>query len=806
MLLYSPLYVERQRPKTQDSVSVQDDIWDFSFFHTYASSEQWLKLAEGTQQSHVANWAPFVLQKIRYLILFSGQQRFKQEKLVKKLVAYLMEHFDKCQSLWLNNLKYILPFMAPRQLGALGKKMIESPDCWSGVLSDQDVTEKRPLQMSLICSVFGSIHDHCRKRKAENDELALSSGTLSVLKMFSVHVDLWIGSVDRGNKEVTGWLRQCAEHLRESMRVTSTADGTQLSKGEHDLTELLRPLDMLENLPLEYVLGPVHSGTLMGLLSLLVSCSQESIKSRIWMMIVRLLDTEKNSPLFEYFPCTEFMVWVVTNTSNLPDCALIFSTLFDEVLRSPKSSKEGFEWLRQADLEASSLPVIVLAIKKLVQHKQSGEKIFSFLRKRFLATFEEGLDKRLVDVMEGTLCLLEIYLQRPSRTATVAVKEKGENKAKPLKIKKLLKKLPQLVEAARNGLVSTDEVIGSSSAVFLSFLLAHQQALTKFFTRDPKMSTWNAYRVSPNPLRWEDRLLRQLIAKANKKELLTMTNAMMDDLQSVTAKALEEETSAESVQMEVRRVSCFFRHLVTVDFPTHEDRYGIRLQVIQTALPLIQHLVLSVCRNHGSDTDSVVRLAIPPMGIYLALLNTTYAYPHDITSPLHACLALPLNPDMSTEHFESIFTAIYKTLHYLLTKHQEVAADRVPVVLQVYRRLMACTCSRSDSRRRADQSEVTNLTDSANRLARLASVINTQPLRYRRAAAYIIVDLLNELKKQPLYPTVKQELTTALYHLMDLLDQHATRFLMAVLPSGTHELFRLEYEHFEKFYKFKGKV
>lgn len=796
LLLYSPLYAERQSDKTECQVSdVKDEVWDFNFFHTYATNEQWLQLADATLKSHVSLWAPLVLQKIRYLILFSGRSRNDKEKLLKKLIDYLMEHFDLCQSLWLNNIKYVLPFMSQRQVGVIGKKMIESPQVWKSVLSDQDVTEKRTLQMSLICSVFGSIHDQSRKRKSEEDALPLSSGTLSVLRLFSMHHDFWIGSVDQSNKKVTTSLRQSAELLQESMRqVESTAT-------ERDLTELLRPLDILECLPLEYVLGPVHSGCLMGLLSLLLSCTQEQIKSRIWLMIVRLLDAEKNSSLFEYFPCTEFMIWAVSNTKELPDCALIFSTLFDEMLRSPKSAKECFVWIKTADLSATALPVTVLAIKKLIKHKKIDEKMFSTVRKRFLKTFEQGLENRLIDALEGAHCLLEIFVEQHSKTAK-------ETTDKPLKIKELLNNLPKVVEAARKGLMSTDEAVGLASAEFLGLLLAHQPLLCKYVTKDIKMGTWNAYRQSPNATRWDDRLLRQLISKSNLKEFHVMTNAMIDDLQSASLQALDEEMVDDvAVELDVRRVSCFFRHLVSADLPVSEDRFGVRLQVLQTALPLVQHLVLSVCRNYDS-VDRVVRLAVPPMGIYLSLLNMndSFAYPHDLTSPLHACLALPLNADMSADHFESIFTVIYKTVHYLLTKHQEVAADRVPVLLQVYRRLMACTCSRSDSRRSAGDSEVASLTDSANRLARLASVINTQPLRYRRAAAYIIVDLLSDLKKQPLYPTVKQELTTALYHLMDLLDQHANRYLMAVLPCGIHELFRLEYEHYEKFYKFKGKV
>lgn len=85
----------------------------------------------------------------------------------------------------------------------------------------------------------------------------------------------------------------------------------------------------------------------------------------------------------------------------------------------------------------------------------------------------------------------------------------------------------------------------------------------------------------------------------------------------------------------------------------------------------------------------MVRLALPCVSIYLALLNLgpSYAYPHDVASALHACLALPLDGPsvlaMGHEHFEAIFTAAYKVLHYLLVKFEEIAADRIPVLFQV---------------------------------------------------------------------------------------------------------------------------
>lgn len=883
LLLYSPLYAEREPVKPLNSEKAEDEVWDFSFFHTFATKEQWIQLAESTKESYAVGWAPLVLQKIRYLILFSGRHRYNQEKLLKKLMAYLIEHFDQCQSLWLANIKYLLPYMTPQQIGSIGKKMVESPEKWNAVLMDEDVTEKRPLQMSLICAVFGSIHDRAKKLQSEDDELLLTPNTQTVLQHFSIHVEMWISGVNRINKETTNALKQSSQHLRVALTLAAAEAEPKI---QLDLTELLKPLDVLDYLPLEYLSGPVLSSTVMAFLSLLLSCSQDSMKSKIWKMIVRLLDKEKNSFLFDYFPCADFMAWAISNMSHLPESNLIYSTLLDEIWKSPKLSKDGFSWIREVNLLGVHLPLVVLLMKKLVQRKQTTDKVFSTVRKTFLKRIDENLETQLTTVLEGSLCLLEIYIQRRSKKMAMAKKSIPEKSsveedvaskedvpaqedapakngvAQPkLKIKMLLKSLPKMITAATKGLTSTDSSCEALCSEFLSFLVVNHTAFTKFITRDPRMKLWEAYRACRNPESWSGHLLFQIICRTSSKELLTMTNTMLLDLQAVTGKLMEANVEDQSVEVNVNRVSRFFHYLVSIDLSKHKDRSGVRLQAIQTALPLVQHLILSVSRNYRNDMDRLVRLVMPPMDIYLSLLKSTpvYAYPHDLTSALHVCLALPLDAQMSEGNFVSIFTVIYKTLHYLLTKHQEVAADRVPVLLQVYRRLMAVTCSRSNSRRPIPLSrtedekmdhqdslensddpkdlnvmddndpainldpagtkgnpvvvsegvgftESAALIDSANRLSRLASVINTQPLRYRRVAAYLIVDLLDEFKKQALFPNVKQELTTALHHLMDLLDQHAVRYLMAVLPSGTRELFRVEYEQFEKFYKYKGKA
>ena len=78
--------------------------------------------------------------------------------------------------------------------------------------------------------------------------------------------------------------------------------------------------------------------------------------------------------------------------------------------------------------------------------------------------------------------------------------------------------------------------------------------------------------------------------------------------------------------------------------------------------------------------------------------------------------------------------------------------------------------------------------------------------RYRRVAAYLVADVMEQFQKRTMYPPVKHELVSTLHHLLDILDLHASRYLLSVLPAGVRELFRVEYDQFQKFYKFKGKV
>ena len=440
----------------------------------------------------------------------------------------------------------------------------------------------------------------------------LPAGTQSVLRMISVQADVWIGGVDRQAKEVTNWLRQSADIIKESM-----ANQSQDSVAVPD--DLLSPLELIEMLPLEYLIGPPHAATLMGLLSLLTGCCSSDNspwKDRLWMMLVRLLDNaEKNSSLYDYLPSAELLSWATSMGSS----SLVFSVLFDQVLRSPQGLKDASTWIKSTDLTTSSLSIAVMAMKKLSgNQKPTAVKMFSSLRKHFLRSFEAALDggdsRQVVHVLHGSLCLIQLFVEGqtdptkkpkqqkppPKKKTTANLEDKNEEPKKSLKIKALLKKLDRVVEAGRQGILSTDDSLGSIGSELIHFLLSHQKQLAAYLPASIRVGVWTAYRLSPHPPRWEDRLVKQLLLKASKKELVVMVNAILDDLQRVSIK-LDDSTDGsaekEAAGRELQRVSSFFRHLALADIPSQEDRYGIRLQAVQTAMPLIQHVILSQCRR-----------------------------------------------------------------------------------------------------------------------------------------------------------------------------------------------------------------
>jgi len=264
--------------------------------------------------------------------------------------------------------------------------------------------------------------------------------------MLSLQADIWIGSLDRSAKEVTGWLRQSADIIKKAMLDGSSVPSTVFSyftcsvvsfqfiiksvqTTNQDLTELLQPLELIGQLPLEYLIGSAHSAALMGILSLLITLNpaagkDDALKERLWMMLMRLLDNqEKLSSLYEYFPSAELLTWAVSSCRTLPAnlSGLVFSTLFDEVLRSPQGLKDASTWIESTDLTSSSLTVAVLAMKKLVgNEKPAAIQMLKPLKQHFLKSFEAALeeDQPIIDVLHGAICLLQVYVDQKRATGT----------------------------------------------------------------------------------------------------------------------------------------------------------------------------------------------------------------------------------------------------------------------------------------------------------------------------------------------------------------------------------------------------
>ena len=335
-------------------------------------------------------------------------------------MSYLIDNFPVCESLWMNNMKYLLPSMSPKHVDILGRRIVASPTWSSTLLDDMDLVDKRNLQMSVSLAVFQNMVDRSRKRKADAESCTLKASSLNVLKMLVQQPELWIGSTDRAVKDVVVWLRKAAESLRSMMKVEEKAE----NDGSH--CDILGSLHLIDKLPLEYATGTVHSVLMMGLLALLLSLDVADVvnKERLWIMLVRLLDNaEKLSSLFDYIPSEEFLTWTLDSTKGLQRCTEIFTSVFDEVLRSPKGIKDVAKWVdgpHGSHFDAH-FDVMVVAMEKLSQHssavvneekKRLSMDMFVSLRSKFLERLESGLQlDGGVHVLKGALSLIDMHLK-----------------------------------------------------------------------------------------------------------------------------------------------------------------------------------------------------------------------------------------------------------------------------------------------------------------------------------------------------------------------------------------------------------
>ena len=419
LLLYSQPYGEINRIKASVQDQELESVWNLTYFHTYASGTEWETLGQLTAETQIILWAPLILQKIRFLVMFAGKS--KGDKLVRKLVAFLIDHFSVCESLWLNNVKYLLSSMSPKHLDVLGRRMVNSLT-WSQMLLDMDVVDKRNFQMAVAVSVFQAILERSRKRKAETEEATLlKPSSQTVLKTLTQQPELWIGSTDRAVKEVVTWLRKAAENLRASMKGDTEPSG---GCNQEETARVLQPLDLLDKLPLEYATGTLHSTVMMGLLGLLLSLdsgTDAGTKDRIWMIFLRLLDNpEKLSSLYDYIPSEEFVEWTLSSSKGLAHSDEIFSSVFDEVLRSPQGLKDAAKWVETSRFNLH-FDVMVIAMEKLGQHWQTvaneekkalSLQMYTSMRKSFLERFEAALEEHSVHVLKGALSMLEMHLKQ----------------------------------------------------------------------------------------------------------------------------------------------------------------------------------------------------------------------------------------------------------------------------------------------------------------------------------------------------------------------------------------------------------
>lgn len=158
LLLYSPAYAEINPFPAPDVVvgeagpknDVNFELFDMSYFHSYGTAEQWAALGQLTGELDwaIPLWGRMMVQKVRHLVLFNGLRRDKPA--VKKPIAWLVERLDHgTEPIWMDNLKYLVLYVTPRQLETLSRKIIGSQGWIKALLLDPDFTDNRSFQMAV---------------------------------------------------------------------------------------------------------------------------------------------------------------------------------------------------------------------------------------------------------------------------------------------------------------------------------------------------------------------------------------------------------------------------------------------------------------------------------------------------------------------------------------------------------------------------------------------------------------------------------------------------------------------------------
>ncbi|XP_067676974.1 unhealthy ribosome biogenesis protein 2 homolog [Haliotis asinina] len=211
---------------------------------------------------------------------------------------------------------------------------------------------------------------------------------------------------------------------------------------------------------------------------------------------------------------------------------------------------------------------------------------------------------------------------------------------------------------------------------------------------------------------------------------------------------------------------------------------------------------------HCLPADDAIHQALPILRSQTAMLNYGYTLIPRQTSVLclHGCQVVPLEGSTYSS-FIPACTAVQEVLSALIIHHPNAVLSVIPSYVANIRHLLVSVIQHGcQDKLASDPQYVDGMVHCANQLTRLVSLLQPVKVEFSKVVVYLLADYACEVQNVTLLPAVKKALLPGIYILLDIADRFQIAQLLAVLPHGTKEVFKLMYTEYTKYHKYAGRV
>ncbi|XP_065560097.1 uncharacterized protein LOC136027083 isoform X1 [Artemia franciscana] len=624
-----------------------------------------------------------------------------------------------------------------------------------------------------------------------------------LLNLIDENIDGW-SSFTKVVKENHGIFYSNNNRMQEDSlkKITAIVEKVFLERSIEENMEvnfMLQKLEILGHFPIHSFRRVEKILLVCYLIAILSSTNQADISEKACCLLVCALDSgDKTYPILTYFDPNSVLPWLIRKGKILDNPKVLKAVfeVFTEIAAKSLGNMENFSGFSKEESTDLSQMAGALFLENLRKgqkrlkkspNKATADKILKSIIKSFQKSLKAP-PQLFVDMGNSTKnCTLLSICSSILRVYTEA------KQTEKLKAKTILNRLPRILSIAYRGIESGSEEWAEASKELFDIVLVHRKKLARKTPSNVMSKLWEAHKKSTHENRWHDGTLKIICSIVKKVALEKICNDIVLGLRYAV------ETRNMSQFKKYNHFLCQIMQARIAPGPREE----VRCLALQKCFSLI-----STCSTAWEEKEDILQSSLVILGSYRALIGsqTVFLSPFELSLCLEAIIRVPFKICDTVPEFFSIFLASFKILHGFLTKHEEIAADRMPSVLRCFSILLSATIYRFHQGKNLTDTELKSGIICAEKLGNIGEVMADQKLRFRRVAPYIIAEMLEHFQKFTLYPLIREQLAHGVYGLMSILDKPAVSQLLVTLSSGPREVFKMEYETYVKYRKYSGKV